>query len=54
MQHMCYLSNGLPLDHIIFTDDAVGHTDEVLAELDAILAMVVDISKWLCGDISSQ
>lgn len=52
---MCYLFDGLPLQGVVFTDDAVSHTDEVLAELlDAVLAVVGGIGKQLRGDISSQ
>lgn len=52
---LCYLFDGLPLEGVVFTDDAVGHTNEVLAELlDVVLAVVGGIGKRLCGDISSQ
>lgn len=50
-----YLFDGLPLEGVVFTDDAVGHADEVLTELlDVVLAVVGGISKRLCGDVSSQ
>lgn len=52
---MRYLFDGLPLEGVVLTDDAVSHTDEVLAELlDVVLAVVGDTSEWLCGDVSSQ
>lgn len=47
-----YLFDSLPLKGVVFTDDAVGHTDELLAELlDVVLAVVGDIGKP--GDVSS-
>lgn len=50
-----YLFDGLPLEGIVFTDDAISHTDKVLAELlYVVLAVVGGISEQLCGDISSQ
>ncbi len=46
--YMCYLFDGLPLEGVIFTDDAVSHTDEALAELlDLVLAVVGDTSARL-------
>ena len=50
-----YLFDGLPLEGVVFADDAVGHADEVLAQLlDAVMALVGDIGGRLCGDVSSQ
>lgn len=50
-----YLFDVLPLQDIVFTDDAVGHADEVLAELlDIVLAVVGAVGERLFGDIRSQ
>lgn len=52
---VCYLFDGLPLEGIVFTDDAVGHTNKELAELlDVVLAVVGGIGERLCWDVSSQ
>lgn len=50
-----YLFDCLPLEGIVFTDDAISHTDEVLAELLYVgLTVVGGISEQLYRGISSQ
>ena len=53
--YICYPFDGLPLQSVVFTDNAVCHTDEVLAKLlDVLLAVVGGTSEWLYGYISSE
>lgn len=52
---MCYLFDGLPLEGVVLTDDAVGHADEVLAELlEAAPAVVGGTGERVRGDVGCQ